>query len=135
MTADNVTSLLPRLPTEDEKPGANAQARAPARTREDADRPMKMNRLTIPAVSLLAGASPMYAQPLSIMGYWALHKQQADYYRRWWARYPRLLYGAWHAFVEVPLAFLWIWSGDSFAKRCGFLLVLAATAAIMWVWG
>lgn len=125
--------VIPLRPSEADQPGVNAQARAPARPREDGeDRPQRVMSLTMPAISgLLAGGSVVHSRPLSIMGLWAQHCAAAGYYRRWWARWPRYAYGAWHSFVEAPLAYLWIWSGDSLAKRLGFVTVIAAVVLIV----
>jgi hypothetical protein len=132
MTAEPVLDL-PRRPAEDENPGVNAQARTRAR---EEDRPGHAGPLTATSIDrvltgALTGASVIHASPPSIMALWAMHRTAAEYYNAGILRWPRLAYGFWHAFVEAPLAYLFVWTGDSPPKRLLCLAVAVVTVLLL----
>ena len=126
-----MTNVIPLRPTEADQPGAKAQY-APARPREAEDTPTRRSRRMPPAAvvgSIFTGASWIHGSPPSVMSVWALHKASADYLPRS-LKYPRLAYGAFHAFVETPVLYLLVLSGDSIPKRFGLYGVVAL---VLWL--
>jgi|307.fasta_scaffold00053_61 cytochrome bd-type quinol oxidase subunit 2 len=123
---------LPVRPTEEEIPGINAHTRARARE----DRPQRVGSLTAGTIDrvlngALSGASVVHAAPPSIMALWAMHRTAAEYYSAGALRWPRLAYGAVHAFAVAPLAYLLVWSGDSPPKLLLCLTVLTVTVLVL----
>ena len=113
-------------------PNAQASAQTRAHTREESKPERRRLRLPMPsarAVSgVLAGSSLMAAAAPAVLTVWTDHRQAAAYWRRWYARYPRLAWGAGHAFIEVPVLYLWAWSGHSPVLR---VFVVATVLAIL----
>lgn len=132
-------------------PGAspNAQVPAPARARTrgatpaeagaepaaEAERERRSFTLRMPSVpaswtvsGLLAGGSLIATAQPAVLTVWASHQQASNYFRHWYTRFPRLAYGAAHAFIEVPFLYLWAWSGHSPVLR---VLVVATILAIL----
>ena len=121
-------------------PGAspNAQVPAPARahTRDAEPEPERrgftLHMPSLPSArvfsGLLAGGSLIATASPAVLTVWASHRQAAGYYRHPLGRYPRLAYGAAHAFIEVPFLYLWAWSGHSPVLR---VLVVATILAIL----
>ena len=118
---EQTAEILPLRPA-DAKAGLGTMAQyAPerARAREDEPRPERRHiTLRMPAMpstrlltGVLEGGSLIATAAPAVLTWWAGHVVAAKYYKRWWARYPRLAYGAWHAFIETPLAYLFVWSG------------------------
>ena len=126
----------------------NAQVSAPARahTRESTqDGPGRKFTIRLPmpsarAVSgVFAGSSLVATASPAVLTVWSGHRQAADYYRRWFIKYPRLAYGAGHAFVEVPFLYLWAWSGRSPVLRIAVLATIVGILRllgihIIWSW-
>lgn len=118
-------------------PTAQESTQIRAHTRESTPVPQpeperRKLRLPMPsarAVSgVLAGGSLMATAAPPILTVWTGHRQAADYLRHWYTRYPRLAYGAGHAFIEVPFLYLWAWSGHSPILR---VIVVATILAIL----
>ena len=114
MTAqpEQMGEVLPLRPA-DERSGLGAKAQyAPTglRAREDGE-PREPKRITLrlPSVpsarmvgGILQGGSLLATAPAAVLTVWAGHRHAADYYRHAAVKYPRLVYGAFHAFIEVP---------------------------------
>lgn len=148
MTAEPLAAL-PLLPTEPQKPGLNAGPKAqhaPARPREapaPPPEPRSRRDWRLPASravsGVLSGASVVQCPPPPISGVWAKHAASARYYGSPLMRWPRFAYGAWHAFVEVPVLYFLAWAGDSLPKRLAVLAVIVGTLRllgvhIIWSW-
>jgi hypothetical protein len=134
MTAQTDAEILPLRPA-DEKAGLGAKAQyAPARTRarEDAEpeqrRSLTLRMPSMPSARLLSGVlqggSLLATAAPAILAIWASHVVAARYFRHWYGRYPRLAYGFVNAFIEAPIAYLWVWSGHSPVLRLTILAVL-----------
>ena len=126
---EQTADVLPLRPA-DEKAGLGAKAQyAPARTRAREDVERRSLTLRMPSISmawltgLLSGGSLLATAAPAILAIWASHVVAANYFRHWYGRYPRLAYGAFNAFIEAPVAYLWVWSGHSPVLR---LVILAA---------
>jgi hypothetical protein len=120
-------NVIPLRPTEAD-PAAQGAVRA-ARAREDSP-PRRLRMPPAAAVgAIFTGASWVHGSPPSVMSIWALHKASADYLGNPW-KYPRLAYGGFHAFVEEPVLYLLVLSGDSIPKR---LSLYAVTALVLWL--
>lgn len=131
MMADNVVAL-PVRPSEAEQPGASQGAKAQcAPAREEATTPRRSWRMPSAAAvgAIFAGASWVHGSPPSCMDYWALHKASAAYLPAG-LKYPRLAYGAFHAFIEAPVLYLLVLAGDSLPKRAVFY---ATVALVLWL--
>ena len=152
MTAQPDSNVLPLRPA-NERAGLAPKAqyapeRARAREADDAEpRPERRSlTLRVPRVpsmrllsGLLQGGSLLATAAPPILTVWAGHQVAANYYRHWWAKYPRLAYGFCHAFIEVPALYLLAWSGRSPVLRC-FLAVMILIILrllgvhIIWSW-
>lgn len=125
--------------------GANANAQVPAPTRA---RPREKAR-RLPSgtavAGVLSGASIIDRPPPAIMTIWAKHAASARFYDSealivtWLLRWPRFAFGAWHAFVEVPILYFLAWSGDSIPKRLAVVAVVLAILRLLgvhviWSW-
>jgi len=140
MTAQPDSNVLPLRPA-NERAGLAPKAqyapeRARAREADDAEpRPERRSlTLRVPRVpsmrllsGLLQGGSLLATAAPPILTVWAGHQVAANYYRHWWAKYPRLAYGFCHAFIEVPALYLLAWCGRSLLLR----LVIYASLVIM----
>lgn len=126
-SADNV---IPLRPSEAEAPGAKAQY-APARPREESNPPRRSWRMPPAAAAgaIFTGASWVHGSPPSVMSIWALHKASAAYLPNS-LKYPRLAYGAFHAFAETPVLYLLVLAGDSVPKR---LALYGVVALVLWL--
>jgi len=155
MTAQPDSNVLPLRPA-DERSGLAAKAQyapARARAREDGDLDVagpepaaERHHITLrmPSVpsarlltGLLQGGSLLATAAPAVLSWWAGHVVAANYYRHWYGRYPRLAYGFWHAFIEAPIAYLFVWSGRTPLLRLliygSLLLMIHLTGHhIMW---
>lgn len=101
---------------------------------------LKMPMPSARAVSgILAGGSLMATTQPAVLTVWAGHRQAAEFYRHWFAKYPRLAYGAGHAFIEVPFLYLWAWSGHSPVLRAVVVAVILIILRllgvhVLWSW-
>jgi len=140
------TETLPRRPADEAAGlGANPQY-APTRPRAREDGEPRRITLRLPSVpsarlvsGVLQGGSLLATAAPAVLAVWAGHQQAAGYYRHWFVKYPRLAYGAGHAFIEVPALYLLAWSGRSPVLRC-FLAVMILIILrllgvhIIWSW-
>jgi hypothetical protein len=143
MTAQPDSNVLPLRPA-DERAGLAPKAQyAPERAREaDAAEPRPERRhitLRMPSVpsarllsGVLQGGSLLATAAPAILAWWEGHVVAAKYFRHWWARYPRLAYGFWHAFIEAPVGYLFVWSGRTPLLR---LLIYASLIAVIHLCG
>jgi hypothetical protein len=115
-------------PTRSTRPHAHEAEPEPERER----RGFTLRMPSLPSArvfsGLLAGGSLIATASPAVLTVWASHRQAAGYYRHPLGRYPRLAYGAAHAFIEVPFLYLWAWSGHSPVLR---VLVVATILAIL----
>jgi len=129
---------FPEVRAEGAPASPEAQVPAPARARTREPRKLRLPPARVLAGVLQGGSLLATAAP-AVLTVWAEHQQAAGYYRRWFARYPRLAYGAGHAFIETPLAYLWLWSGRSPVLRA-FLAVMVLIILrllgvhVLWSW-
>jgi len=141
---------FPDVRAEGDPASPNAQVPAPTRVRarEDSEPAPERRSFTlhvprVPSARLvsgvLQGGSLLATAAPAVLAVWAGHQQAAGYYRHWFVKYPRLAYGAGHAFIEVPALYLLAWSGRSPVLRC-FLAVMILIILrllgvhIIWSW-
>lgn len=129
MTA-SAENVIPLRPSEKDPAGDQGAVRA-ARAREEEAPPARRLRMPPAAAvgAIFTGASWVHGSPPSVAAIWALHKHSADYLPAS-LKYPRLAYGVLHAFVETPVLYLLVLSGDSVAKR---LALWAVVATMLWL--
>ena len=129
---------FPDVRAEGDPASPNAQVPAPTRVRarEDSEPAPERRSFTlhvprVPSARLvsgvLQGGSLLATAAPAVLAVWAGHQQAAGYYRHWFVKYPRLAYGAGHAFIEVPALYLLAWCGRSLLLR----LVIYASLVIM----
>ena len=102
---------------------------ADARCAREGKRLRVTDRVKIDAA--LSGASVIHAKWDSVAEVWAGHAASAEHSAWPLVKWGRLAWGAWHTGIEVPLCRGWEWSGKSFSRRCGCLLILAAIAWLL----
>ena len=148
MSTEPMADVLPLRPADERAGlGPSRSTRPRARVRED-DAPEREPRrisikLPMPSAravnGVLAGSSLMASAQPAVLTVWAGHRQAAEFYRFWYAKYPRLAYGAAHAFIEVPFLYLWAWSGHSPVLRVAvvatILIILRLLGVhVIWSW-
>jgi hypothetical protein len=128
------TAVLPELPSKEAQPQSAQRAKSvtPAPPAGHSDTPpgdtasrVRVVLLALP--SLLTGASLLSLQPPSLAQAWARHLECARHYKRWYFRWPRYCWGAFHVSVTALVRVAeWVTSSPP------LFVTAAAVAAGFW---
>jgi hypothetical protein len=128
------TAVLPELPSKEAQPQDAQRARSvptavPATSSDTppGDTASRVRLVLLALPSLLTGASLLALQPPALAQAWARHLECARHYKRWYFRWPRYCWGAFHVSVTALVRVAeWVTSSPP------LFVTAAAVAAGFW---